>query len=68
MVSMATHYAILKNEGLPTKNTHISAATHPRKLNLVSNYFLDIVLLPDCRYANNLVFMFMNFNENIRNE
>ena len=34
--SMATHYAILKS-GVYLQNTHISAATHPRTLNLVSN-------------------------------
>ena len=49
MVSMATHYAILKNEGLLTK-THISAATHPRKSNLASIQFLYIVLYPIFRY------------------
>ena len=36
MVSMATHDAILKN-GEHLQNTHISAATHPRTLNFVSN-------------------------------
>ena len=29
MVSMETHYTILKNGGVPAKNNHISAATYP---------------------------------------
>ena len=41
MVSMATHYAILKTGSVASKNIHISAASHPRTLNLVSSYFAD---------------------------
>ena len=37
MVNMAAHYAILKNWGRICKNTHITAATHPRILNLIQN-------------------------------
>ena len=36
MVSMETHYIILKRESA-CKNTHIAAASHPRTINLVSN-------------------------------
>ena len=36
MVSMATHNALLKNGDVPTKVLkNISAATHPKLLNLV---------------------------------
>ena len=35
MVSMATHNVFLKNGDVPTKETHISAATHPKLLILV---------------------------------
>ena len=42
---MATHYAILENGGCFFKNTHITAATHPRILNLVPNLFLDITIV-----------------------
>ena len=41
MVSMANHYATLKNE-VCVQKTHVSAATHVRKSNLLPN-FLDIV-------------------------
>ena len=68
MVSMATHYAILKNEVHLQKKTHISAETHHRNLNFLSNQFLDIVFYLIVRYANYPVFMFMNCIENIRNE
>ena len=37
MVSMATHYTILKTESIAPKNIHISAASHPRAHNLLSN-------------------------------
>ena len=44
---MATHYAILKYWEGTYKNIHISTATHPRTVNLVSNYSADIALLCD---------------------
>ena len=49
------------------KNTHISAAAHPRILNLVSNLFKDIAVV-HVGYANYLIRIFMNVNENIRKE
>ena len=52
MISMATQ----KQEwGCNYKNIHISAATHPRTLNLVSNQLLDLAHLHDgwlCKYFN----------------
>ena len=36
-----------KEYGCTYKNAHISAATYPRTLNLVSNYFKDIAPLLD---------------------
>ena len=45
MIYMATHNAISKNGGVSTKYTHISAATHPKALNLVSNLFKDIAVV-----------------------
>ena len=45
ITSMATHYAISKNWGCFYKNTHISASTHPKTLNLVSNLFKDIAVV-----------------------
>ena len=57
----------LKNGDVSAKNTHISAAaTRHRKLNLVSNLSKDIPLNLLVRYANYLILIFMNFNENIR--
>ena len=43
MVSMATHYATVKN-GLYVQNTHILTASHPILLNMVLNLFLDIAV------------------------
>ena len=43
IVSMATHNAILKMGAVPTKN-HISAATHARIINFVSNETVHIFL------------------------
>ena len=46
---MATRYAISKNGSVFTKKTHISAASHHRTLNLVSNLSKDIaVVLAGC--------------------
>ena len=47
MVSIATRYAILNNGDTFTKKSkkNISAANHPRTLNLVSNSFKDIAFL-----------------------
>ena len=44
IVSMATHNAILKMGAVPTKKTHISAATHARIINFVSNQTVHIFL------------------------
>ena len=55
MVSMVTHYAILKNGDASTKNTHILAGTHLRTLNLVSNSFKDIAVILLVGYANYLI-------------
>ena len=48
MVSMVTHYAILKTGSVAVKNIHISAASHSRTLNLVSSYFSGKARLQDC--------------------
>ena len=48
--------------------THIAAATHSRVLNVVPNYSLDLSVLFCSRYANYLISIFMNINENFRNE
>ena len=70
MVSKATHYAVLKNGCTykNTHNTHISAVTHHRILNLVPNYFVDTALVLAGGYTNYLLSIFMNINEIIRNE
>ena len=44
MVSMATFSALLKNGDAIHLSTHISAATHPKLLNLVPTECLDIGL------------------------
>ena len=67
MVSKATHYAISKN-GDFYKNTHISAATRHRTLNLVSNLSKDMALLLAGRICIISIRIFVNFNENIRKE
>ena len=61
---MATRYATFK---CTYKNTHISAATHPRMLNLVPNQSLDQLYLL-VGYANYFISIFMNTNENNRNK
>ena len=54
--------------GCTYKNAHITAATHHRKLNFVPNKLLDIELSSDGQNANYIISLFMNINENIRNE
>ena len=65
--SMATNYATLKN-GVYVQKSHLSAATHHRVLNLVPNLPLDIPVLFRDEYANDLISIFMNINENFRDE
>ena len=50
---MATLYAILKYWEGTYKNIHISTATHPTTVNLVSNYSAVIALYMTIGYANN---------------
>ena len=56
------------NEGIRTKNTHILTTSHPRLLNMVPSISLDIAINLIVRYANYLISIFMNINENFRNE
>ena len=50
-----------KDWGYTYKNTHVSAATHAKTLNLVSNYFEDVSLLHDgqiCKLSNSNIHKF----------
>ena len=66
MVSMATHYG--EEWGCFYKNTHISEATHPITLNLVSNLCKDIAVVLAgwiCKLSNLNIH---DVTENIRKE
>ena len=45
--------------------THISAADIPKVANLMPNYYKDTVDFIMVEYANCLIYIFMNINENI---
>ena len=55
MVSMATHFVISKNVGVSKKNTHISAATRHKILNLVSIFSKTQHFYLLVRYAHYLI-------------
>ena len=57
-----------KEWGCLYKNTHISAATHPRTLHLVSYLFKDIAVVLAGWISKLFNLNIMNFNENIRKE
>ena len=68
MVSMATRYMILKNEGSPSKTIIsrvliILAHLTWYKIKALTQAFPHMVL-----YVNNLICIFMNINENLKNE
>ena len=59
---------IRKLRGGTYKITCISAAYYPRVQNLVPNQCLDVVILSMVRHDDFLICIFMNDNENNRNE
>ena len=66
MVPMATHNAI-QEWGCAYKITHISAATYPRLLNMVSNQDLGSVLSSIVAYTKYLIYLIcINIYENIK--
>ena len=70
MVSMATYFVILKNGSVTTKYTpHISQQQLILQLltwDQISRKTKHIYMM--VRYAYYLIYIFINFNENIRNE
>ena len=52
-----------KDWGYMYKNTHVSAATHAKTLNLVSNYSEDVSLLHDDRICKLSNLNIHNFDE-----
>ena len=68
MVSMATHYMILKNGGNPTKSlvsTVLLIIEHRTlyQIKVLTQAFCHMV-----RFVNYLICIFMNINENLKNE
>ena len=59
---------IRKLRGCTYKITGISAAYYPRVQNLVPNQCLDLAILSMVRHDDYLICIFMNNNENNRNE
>ena len=51
-----------------TKNTHILTISHPRLINMVPTYPWTQQFNLVVRYANYLISIFMNINENLRND
>ena len=68
MVSIATPYIILENGGGPTKSIHSRSSLIVEHLNWCQIKALTHVFFPVVRYVNHLISIFMNVNENFRNE
>ena len=68
MVSMATRYMILKTVGRPTKSIVSSVLLILEHKTWYQIKAKTKTFLPVVRYVNYLVYIFMNINENLKNE